>query len=236
VDLMQLDPNDMIIDAVSAVNFLRNNYADKIDPEAISLIGHSQGCTVAAYTAARIPVKKVVQLMGTGVSLDKILLKQIQALIEVYQTGFDICQATNGNPQYVVIFKDQVISNSIQLADATYWLSLIYNGSLSNNTIIPLGGVTVKYWIDLIQWGDFNVLYQTMTKAAVNTPFLAINSPSDNQVWPEFYESVHAIILSLPNSKISIIQNLSHLLIDSSLSSNLISTEVVDIVSSFIFS
>jgi len=174
VDLLQLDPNDMILDAVSAVNFLRINYADRIDPEAISLIGHSQGCNVAAYTAGRISVKKVVQLMGTGVSLDKIILKQIQALIEVYETGYDICLATNGNPQYVIDLKNQIIYNSIELADATYWFSLINNGSLSNNTIIPLGGVTVKYWKDIIQWGDFNELYQTMTHAALNTPSLPL--------------------------------------------------------------
>jgi len=233
VNLTIADPTDLVIDTVSAVNFLRTNFRNLIDPNGISLIGHSQGCTVAPYVANMVPIKKIVQLMGTAMSLDVLLVKQFYASIALFQTGYDICHATKENPFYESLFQQLVNETEMQLVLANYWLPLIRNGSVSDYTP-TLFGSTAKYWRTLMKWGNFTEVYNTMKSAATTTPILAINSPTDFQIFPEAYRALHSILLSLPNAKISIIQNLCHFLIDNSLTSNQISTEIIEKVANFI--
>jgi len=221
----------MVIDAATAVNYLRNNWNTVIDVDRISLIGHSQGCTVAPYVANYVPVKSIVQLMGTGVSLDIIMVKQYQALYELYENGYDICVATNG--PYILAFSQLMQITAAGLNQANYWFPLIKNSSLPDYAP-TFAGVTAQYWRTTIKWGNFNELYQTMLKVSATTPFLTINSPTDNQVWPEFYRPLHSVVLDFPNSQIKIVQNLCHFLIDNSLTSNQISTEVIQAITNFI--
>lgn len=71
VNLVKLSVTDFVVDAVNAVKHLQANWPS-IDANDITLIGHSQGCSVVPYAALQVPgVKRIVQLAG-------ILMAEIQ--------------------------------------------------------------------------------------------------------------------------------------------------------------
>jgi hypothetical protein len=64
VEFDQLTVTDFAADAANAVQYLQQNWPS-IDKDDITVIGHSQGCTVAPYVANAVSgVKRVVQLAG----------------------------------------------------------------------------------------------------------------------------------------------------------------------------
>ncbi len=70
---------DFADDALAGVAYLKN--IKQINPRKIGLIGHSEGGMVAALAASRSQdVAFVVMLAGTGVSGEKIILHQGEAI------------------------------------------------------------------------------------------------------------------------------------------------------------
>ena len=66
---------DFVEDALASVAYLRTR--NEIDPERIGLVGHSEGAIVACRAAAKSDeVRFIVLLAGTGVPLEKVLLRQ----------------------------------------------------------------------------------------------------------------------------------------------------------------
>lgn len=63
---------------------------------------------------------------------------------------------------------------------------------------------------------------------------LSINSPSDQQVWPQFYQPLHAFTQVIPNSQVQIIPGLTHGLTPANFQSNRIDQRVVDHVLGFL--
>lgn len=63
---------------------------------------------------------------------------------------------------------------------------------------------------------------------------LAINSPSDQQVWPQFYQALHAFVLSVPHSETHIVPGLTHALTPASFSSNRIDSRVIETTARFL--
>lgn len=63
---------------------------------------------------------------------------------------------------------------------------------------------------------------------------LTINSPSDLQVWTQFYQPLHAFVLGLKGSQISIIPGLTHAMTPASFANNKIVQEVLQTIISFL--
>eukprot|EP01126_Amoeba_proteus_P008899 TRINITY_DN1337_c0_g1_i22.p2 TRINITY_DN1337_c0_g1~~TRINITY_DN1337_c0_g1_i22.p2 ORF type:complete len:137 (+),score=19.23 TRINITY_DN1337_c0_g1_i22:347-757(+) len=71
VNLPKLSVNDFVTDASNAVKYLQRNWPS-IDPHDITLIGHSQGCSVVPYVAKQVSgVKRIIQLAGTNLQLSE---------------------------------------------------------------------------------------------------------------------------------------------------------------------
>ena len=103
LNLRNLTVDDFVTDVVSAVQFLQREWGNVIDPNAISLVGHSEGCSVAPYAASRVRVKSIVQLMGIGVPIDIVLTNQAKNGVVSFGAGASICQKTNGSSNVCAI-------------------------------------------------------------------------------------------------------------------------------------
>jgi hypothetical protein len=77
--------------------------------------------------------------------------------------------------------------------------------------------------------------YRTMSALATKgVKVMAINSPSDQQVWQQFYQPLHAFVQLIPNSEVHVIPGLTHILTPSTLANNLVDPRVLDYLVSFL--
>lgn len=79
-NLANIGLDDLITDAVSATSFLRGR--TDIRASDVTIIGHSQGCTVASTVANRVPVKRVIRLMGVGTDFFTFSYRQFAANLQ----------------------------------------------------------------------------------------------------------------------------------------------------------
>ncbi len=104
---------DLATDAAAAYNFLKNN--NKIDPEAIGLLGHSEGGLIAPIVAAgESGIAFIVSLAGPGVKGEAIILRQAADISRA--SGIDekqIKESMSINKQLFAIIKKE---NDNQLA------------------------------------------------------------------------------------------------------------------------
>lgn len=79
---------DLVDDAEAAVQFLKNN--EKVNPEKIFVLGHSEGAILATMLQTRIELAGIILLSGAGKTLDEALTYQQQLLYKELNsaTGF----------------------------------------------------------------------------------------------------------------------------------------------------
>jgi len=236
VDFLQLSVNDFVTDASNAVKYLQKNWPS-IDKDDITVIGHSQGCSAAPYVANQVAgVKRVVQLAGIGVPIDEVLIGQLGTTISSYSTGLGICKATNGPKAIIDYYSSGISGTATFLQQCETEFPKIRAGYYNRTDLVQIGGTTpAGFWIDWLKWGDIGELWKTMSSLSTKgVKVLAINSPSDQQVWQQFYQPLHAFVQSIPNSEIHVIPGLTHLLTPSTLANNRIDSRVLNYIVSFL--
>eukprot|EP01126_Amoeba_proteus_P008900 TRINITY_DN1337_c0_g1_i3.p1 TRINITY_DN1337_c0_g1~~TRINITY_DN1337_c0_g1_i3.p1 ORF type:complete len:303 (+),score=48.81 TRINITY_DN1337_c0_g1_i3:347-1255(+) len=232
VNLPKLSVNDFVTDASNAVKYLQRNWPS-IDPHDITLIGHSQGCSVVPYVAKQVSgVKRIIQLAGIGVPIDRVIEEQLSNSNHSYTIGINICKATNGSTEVLKYLEEVVFLSQQAYQGSTKIFPLIKAGVLNRSEIVM--DAPVGFWEDWLHWAEFDELYRTMSAlATTGVKVLSVNSPSDLQVWPQFYQPLHAFVLPLPDSKIEIIPGLTHILTPSSFTTNQIDERVWTAILSF---
>jgi len=237
VDLRLLSVTDFAIDAANAVQFLRNNYPS-IDKTDITLIGHSQGCSVVPNAAALVGagVKRIIQLAGIGITIDSVLIAQAEVLSDTFASGEKICNWTGGNPQIGAFFTQEKEATEILLEQAATEFPKIVAGDYKRTDWVRIGGLlSAGFWMDWIAWGDFGAIYNTtLALSKQGVQFLSVNSPSDGQVWPQFYSDLHAVTYAIPTGQVKIIPGLTHLLTPASLTTNEVDQRVIDAIIHFL--
>eukprot|EP01127_Copromyxa_protea_P024186 TRINITY_DN9390_c0_g1_i1.p1 TRINITY_DN9390_c0_g1~~TRINITY_DN9390_c0_g1_i1.p1 ORF type:complete len:391 (+),score=76.43 TRINITY_DN9390_c0_g1_i1:27-1175(+) len=233
----QLTVTDFVTDAVNAAKYLQETWAPKIDPEDLTFIGHSQGSSVIPYAATQVSgVKRVVHLAGVGIPIDEVMVGQLEATTTGYSTGLGICKATNG-PQSTITYLTNVISvSTANLEQCNDQFPKIRAGDYNRTDTVQVGGVApAGFWMDWLKWGSFAEKWRAMSELGTKgIRALAINSPSDQQVWQQFYQPLHAFVKQIPNSKVLVVPGLTHALTPSNLSSNQVSQTVLEAIVEFL--
>jgi len=235
VDLRTLTVTDFVIDASNAVKFLQDNYP-AIDKNDMTVIGHSQGCSVVPYVADQVSgVKRAIQLAGIGIPIDDVFMGQLESTIVSYSTGLGICKATGGNKIIIDFLTDGVTISSLILQESELEFPRIKSGYYNRTDLVRIGGLTsAGFWEDWLNWGKFNELFGIMDSLAKKAiPVLSINSPSDAQVWAQFYQPLHAFVIPMPGSQVKIIPGLTHILTPAALTNNKIDSRVIDAITAF---
>jgi len=75
--------DDFITDAISSVSTLKQWGAN---PDRITVIGHSMGCTIAPIAAASTNANKTVLLMGSAIDIGTTLMRQLSQNLIDYST------------------------------------------------------------------------------------------------------------------------------------------------------
>lgn len=99
LELDKISVTDFVTDAANAVRYLQASWPS-INAEDISLIGHSQGCSVVPYAATQVPgVQRIVQLAGRGyanvdlfdsgigIPIDQVMVGQVEGMVSSFSTG-----------------------------------------------------------------------------------------------------------------------------------------------------
>lgn len=111
-----------------------------------------------------------------------------------------------------------------------------------------VGEMPAGFWLDWLKWGEFSEvlsseaasthtdqLWTTMSALGKRgIKVLAVNSPSDQQVWAQFYQPLHVFVLTLPNSETQVIPGLTHALTPANFSSTQIDKRVIEAVAKFL--
>merc|ERR1712096_320748 len=79
LNVTNLQFTDFIQDAQNAVAALRAD--PRVNPADVTVVGHSQGCTIAPYVANEANLSKVVLLMGGGSDIGGTQFRQANAAI-----------------------------------------------------------------------------------------------------------------------------------------------------------
>ncbi|MFC2137404.1 serine aminopeptidase domain-containing protein, partial [Bacteroidota bacterium] len=133
LDIEKIRPYDFITDAVSAVNYIKNQ--PKIDENNIFIIGHSQGANFLPIIAEQFNVKGLVNLACLARPIDSVYAEQIKY---IFKTCGDSIQGETYYDQYMEAFF-QIRNNR--------W-----------NEDIPIDGVYSKFWKDWINITDSSII------------------------------------------------------------------------------
>uniref|UniRef100_A0A7S3GD66 Uncharacterized protein n=1 Tax=Palpitomonas bilix TaxID=652834 RepID=A0A7S3GD66_9EUKA len=147
VNVAEMVFDDFVSDGVSALNYL--SALDGVDTSDLSVIGHSQGCTVAPMVAARTgTVRNIALLMGSGVDEASLLSLQAQRQMGVYEYSLSLMSPTDPNRAAVErelalanctaqIVPEQtaaLLAGKMGRSDAELMRSVVLSGGYANTT------------------------------------------------------------------------------------------------------
>jgi len=233
LNLHTLTSWDLVLDVDSAVAFLVRQSG--INAKKISVIGHSEGCTIAPYAANNHTgvVQNVVLLAGPGLSIPEVAIDQLARAVIYAETILNACTAANA-PAPTLQELAQNLNLTIQLLEQTTTsTALILNGTYSDTELVQwLGLISAGYVRSLNEMGQFMNIFAQMNQFTSNGgSVLSINSPTDSQIYPKIYEPLHAVLLGLPFPQtVAIVDSLTHVLTPSNLSSGLVSTTLLQTI------
>jgi len=175
---------DLATDAEAAFKYLKGRSG--IDPEAIGLIGHSEGGLIAALVAAsNEEISFIVSLAGTGITGEKIIHRQTADLSRA--SGVDekqIKEAASINKKLFAVLKKESDNNK-----ASEKMTALYKQILEKKRATPEEAEKAIKQIEagLNPAGLTWLRYFIMTNPAhfwkkVNCPVLALNGEKDLQV------------------------------------------------------
>jgi len=177
--------DDFISDATAAVDYLRTR--PEIDPDRISVVGHSQGAEFITVMLAADPrLANGVMIAGPYRPIDQIIEAQLDFTVQLLvQMGMTEEQARASAP----------VTSLVETVDG---LKAIRAGGID-----PAGGVTAEFWNS---WFD---LHDATLDAAkeMSQPLLVINGEMDWNVpateaeaWRQYLESIgsDAEVITLP--------------------------------------
>lgn len=108
VAVKQIVFDDFVSDAKAAYSFLRNS-VQGVDSTSMTVIGHSQGCTVATLVAGEMSPKNVVLLMGSGVTVAELMRLQALRQIDVFQYDLQVQEnLPSPSPQIIAGLKAKI--------------------------------------------------------------------------------------------------------------------------------
>ncbi len=152
LDPKTVSPFDFIRDVNSAVDYVKTR--TEINPDCISLIGHSQGASLVPIVAnQRTDIKSIICLGTPATRIDTLMAQQFRDL-------------------YIICLNDSVTGNAFYTQTLNDFVR-IRNGTWNSNT--PYLGAYATFWNDWMDIGegslsDFNKL---------NIPFLILHGEED---------------------------------------------------------
>ncbi len=175
-DFSKATSYDFSTDAEAAVEYLKTR--NDIDTKKIGLIGHSEGGLIAPMTAARDKdVAFVISLAGPAVTIDNLMLKQIEELAKSEKRpAKDIEKLLNMNREVFGLIKD--IKDDAQLEKGVREVLLKYNHANGDK-----GTQDAFVKRCLSPWFRYFISYNPAPALEeVKCPLLAINGTLDKQV------------------------------------------------------
>ena len=200
--------NDIILDATHAIRQGMNEIKKHLDGGIVNLnqlwsvpIGYSaQGASIASYIQSTINpfFPTVISLMGAGIPIDQLLIKQLQTNM----------MAMNKT--------DEEIDAAVNSTELQFWK--IRNGVYHENELVHIANdflddtdvKFVKYWKDWLDL-DENIRYEKLDN------FLAINSFMDKEIDGESFRGLMDVVSSdnvSMNMNYDYLQDINHYLIN----------------------
>jgi hypothetical protein len=175
---------DLSTDAQAAFNFLKNHV--KINPEAIGLIGHSEGGLIAPIVAASNPeVAFIVSLAGPGVTGERIILRQsedIGRLSGVKEE--DIKKSVETNKKLYAVLRKEKDNKKAETKILAIYKEILEKEKMSEedtekgvNQLKGTFGENTYTWFRYFIMTDPSVYWKK-----VDCPVLALNGAKDVQV------------------------------------------------------
>jgi dienelactone hydrolase len=235
LDLNTFTAWDLVLDASEAVQFLAS--LDKVDGQNITVMGHSEGVTIVPYVANNNTnsVKQMVLLSGVGVPMTDVVLDQLAKSIEYATTILDSCTVM-GAPSSTLTALEQELNQAIQVLElVTQSTQAILNGTYPPTELVfwLSPNVPVGYVQSLYAMGQWTEIYTVINRFVSNGGnVMAINSPTDYQVYPKVYNPLHAALQSITNNpqNVFILNDLTHCLTPSDFSSGSVSQSVFETI------
>ena len=196
--------HDFARDVEAGVDFLRSQ--PRINPDAIGLIGHSEGGVIAPIVASRNPdVAFIILMAGTGVRGDELLLAQTAAIMQADGASDDELTATaHTNRKLFATLLDE----SLEPAEAERQMRAVIEADPAFAMATPeeqQAGMALAIaqlntpWMKAFAQHD-----PTTSLKLVTCPVLAINGELDLQVpWQQNLPAIKAALESGGNTDVT---------------------------------
>jgi hypothetical protein len=147
-DINAIGLNDLILDAQAATTYLKSR--TDVRATDITLIGHSQGCTVGSTVANLVQAKRLIRLNGVGTDFFTFSYRQFAANVQVDLSTQGYCDPAD--PAQAGL-RDFVLANVYPGDSVNFNLSLVHFPQLERGIANPTAPAPLNQPVQMsTQW------------------------------------------------------------------------------------